>query len=459
MKIAELNYLNIGTRLTLSFFVLITLILGGNGLLIWQFQIARLQTDRLTAVNQQLIAVLRLQGSLMTFHQRLDELAESRDAQRLVAEAEPLRSGLLQQTERTRASLAALPPGGHIDPAFLPTLEAIEMTMPSQLEAIVALANSGDWNAVRMRVSNELKPLERQTSALVNNMDQEVSEELSQAVRNMAHVQGRIFLIVPITAISTFFTAAFFAWAITRRMIELRSKIRLSERMRIARELHDTLLQGLISAGMQLDIAVEQLPEESKPIFSRVLQIMGEVIEDGRNAVRGYRSGDRETQDLEHAFLSVPQELGVPEQVTCRVIVEGQTQPLHPLIRDEVYSIGREAMVNSFRHANPTQVEVELEYSADELRVLVRDDGSGINAQVIEFGRQGHWGLSGMRERAEKIGARLKILSRVGNGTEVELCVPAAVAFEGPSHPSALRWFANLQKRIAKSERSRNLEA
>jgi signal transduction histidine kinase len=432
MKLPGGNSFDIGPRLTLTFAALIALILGGNGLLLWQFHIARSQTELLTDVSQQLVAVLRFQQSLLLFHQRLDELAELKDAPRLVAEAKPLRETLVEQSERARVALGHLPTESRMDPAFIPTLEAIETTLPAQLEAIEALATAGDWNAVRLRVSNELKPLETQTSALVNSIDEDVSGELAASVANMRDVQRKILVAVPGTAMATFFAAAFFGWAITRRISELRMLERVNERTRIARELHDTLLQGLISVRMQLDIAVDQMSAEvpAKKQLTHVLQIMGTVVEEGRNTLQGFRSIPKVTQDLERALSDVPAEMGARDPVDCRVIVEGRPRSLNPVIWDEVYSIGREALVNSLRHSGASRIEVELEYAGDELRVLVRDDGRGIDRRVLEAGRSRHWGLLGMRERAEKIGAKLRILSGEGVGTEIELSVPGAVAFD-----------------------------
>jgi hypothetical protein len=107
-----------------------------------------------------------------------------------------------------------------------------------------------------------------------------------------------------------------------------------------------------------------------------------------------------------------------------------QPRPLHPILRDEVYRIGREAVVNAFRHSRAARIEVELQYSAKQLRVLVRDNGCGIDPLVLQSGREGHWGLSGMRERAEKMGAHFHVCSRAASGTEVELSVPGHVAFK-----------------------------
>jgi signal transduction histidine kinase len=439
MKLNGINDLNIGPRLKLTFAVLVAMILGGNGLLIWQFHLVRVQSERVTGVSQQLIAVLRLQQSLLSFHQELQEVAQFKDVGQLVREAERLRQALLEQTQRARTVLDFLPSGTPVDSAFLPTLDAIEITLPSQLQEITSLATSGDWEAVRLRLANELKPLESQTSALVRSIDQEVSAEMTQAVTNMTAVQGRVFLIVPATAVATFFIASFFGWTITRRILELRLEERVNERTRIARELHDTLLQGLFTVSLLLQDAVEKLPPDSpaRRSFARVVQLTGQVIQEGRNAVRGFRPADRETHDLERAFSRIPEEIDIKEPVDFRVIVEGQPKSLHPAIRDDVYSIGREALVNSFRHSGASKIEVELRYSSSQLRVLVRDDGCGIDAKVLQSGRDGHWGLLGMRERAKEIGARVRVLSRAGAGTEVDLRVPSHIAFESRSSSPA----------------------
>jgi len=159
---------------------------------------------------------------------------------------------------------------------------------------------------------------------------------------------------------------------------------------------------------------------------------MGQVIEDGRRAVSGLRVSRDSVQGLDRAFSLVPQELAFEGSADFRVIVEGQARPLHPLIRDEVYHIGREAVTNAFRHASAKTINLALEYCSNELRVVVRDDGRGIDPGVIGLGREGHWGLSGMRERADRIGATLKVSSSADSGTEVDLRVPGRIAFESP---------------------------
>lgn len=230
--------------------------------------------------------------------------------------------------------------------------------------------------------------------------------------------------------------------------LKLRFEERLAERTHIAQELHDTLLQGVISASMQLHVVADQLPADSsaKPAVDRILTLMGRVVEEGRNAVGGLRARPSESMDLAEAFSAIPREFGNAEEdkVGFHVTVEGQPRLLHPIIRNDIYSIGREALINAFRHAHPKNVEVELEYASYGLRVLVRDDGIGFDSKILRFGRQGHWGLSGMRERAKRIGARLKLFSRPTAGTEVELIVPAQIAFVPAASSRTSNWTSRL---------------
>lgn len=216
------------------------------------------------------------------------------------------------------------------------------------------------------------------------------------------------------------------------QQLNIRFEERLAERTRIAQELHDTLLQGFLSASMQLHIAADNLEDESpaKPLIQRVLQLMSQVVEEGRNAVRGLRSSDLTSHDLGQALSRVQEELGIGEDIDFQVVVEGQVRPLHPLMRDEVYRIGREALVNAFRHSKATRIEIELEYGPKQLIFHVRDNGRGIDQKVLLEGRDGHWGLRGMRERAERIGASLHVWSSAASGTEIELSVPSHVAYQ-----------------------------
>src|SRR5262245_53451194 len=432
------DYFNIGPRLTLAFALLIALILAGNALVIWQFHMARIQTDRLTGANQQLIAVLQLQVGLLSFHQRLDDLARSGDVNHLTTEAEPLRRVLQEQAQQTRTAVANLPPGTEVDPAFLPTLEAIEVSLPAQLEAINDLARSGDWGSVRHRLDNELKPIETQTSVLVGSIQQQANGELTQATLKMASVQRRILFIVPITAISTFFIAAFFGWAMTRRIVKLRLEKRVSERTRSARELHDSLLQSLHGLMFEFQAArnmFHKRPEEALQALDSAITGTEQAIIESQNAIEDLRSPSRAEDDLAQLIKITGEDLaalrsGDHDSPTFGLTVEGQQRALTPVIRDEVYRIAREVLRNAFRHAQARRIEAEVLYDEDQLRLRVRDDGKGMDRQVLDKGgRVGHWGLTGVRERAQQVGAKLDVWSEAGAGTEVQLVVAASVAY------------------------------
>src|SRR5215472_2414397 len=207
--------------------------------------------------------------------------------------------------------------------------------------------------------------------------------------------------------------------------------VRLEERTRIAQELHDTLLQTFQSALLHLGVALDSVAQESpaKPQLDRTLEIMTQGIEEGRNAIQGLRSSSSQTSDLVVALSSIQQELEVQSDIDFRVVVTGRQKELPRQIQNEIYRIGREALANAFCHSGAKSVELELEYSDSELRMRIRDNGCGINPQVLEKGRGGHWGLAGMRERAARIGGLVKILSSPMAGTEVQLSIPSNVAF------------------------------
>jgi len=160
---------------------------------------------------------------------------------------------------------------------------------------------------------------------------------------------------------------------------------------------------------------------------------MRQVIDEGRASLRNLRASDSGVDDLEQALSRVPYDIGVQHGAAFRVAVEGQTRPFRAIVRDEIYRIAREALVNVYQHSDARNIEVELEYGSRELRVIVRDDGRGIGSDVLHAGREGHWGLAGMRERAESIGARLSVRSREGEGTEIEVVIPNSIGTEARS--------------------------
>jgi signal transduction histidine kinase len=219
--------------------------------------------------------------------------------------------------------------------------------------------------------------------------------------------------------------------AIRTRLDAIRRQARMEERTRIARELHDSLLQGLFSASLQLDVADSRLAPSApaKPLIRQVLQQLRRMIDESRSSLRELRARPSGPTDLERAFAQIPEQLHVSEKIKYRLVVEGTPRRLRPLMQEEVHRIGNEALANAFLHSQASRVDTVIEYSRHHFRLLVRDDGVGIHADVLKSGREGHWGLCGMRERASKIGAQLCVQSAPGAGTEIELCVPAGTAF------------------------------
>jgi signal transduction histidine kinase len=231
---------------------------------------------------------------------------------------------------------------------------------------------------------------------------------------------------------------------------------RLAERTRLAQELHDTLLQGVLSASMHLNVAIDGLPQESpaRPSFEHVTGLMARVADEGRHAVRGLRAHATDSDDLERSFAQVLRDFGGHTAATCRIVVQGSPRPMHPVIRDEISRIGREALVNALRHSGARTIEVELGYQPSQVSVSVRDDGCGIDEQVLRVGRTDHWGLSGMRERADGIGASLRVWSRRDGGTEVALTVPNHIALSGRDRPAWRRaWSTWVTSRLTRLER------
>jgi len=208
--------------------------------------------------------------------------------------------------------------------------------------------------------------------------------------------------------------------------------VRLEERTRIARELHDTLLQTCLGALFQLGVTVESLAPDSqvKSKFDPILRLMEQGIEEGRNAIQCLRSSGFRPLDLVAALSAVRQEFSTQPGVDFRATVVGQQQPLRSAIQQEIYSIGREALVNAFCHSGAKRIDLELEYTGRNLTMRVRDNGRGIDPQVLDMGRKGHWGLTGMRERAARIGGLFNVSSSTTAGTEIQLSIPSDVAFQ-----------------------------
>src|ERR1700678_1907700 len=179
---------------------------AGDAVVLWQFQIAQLQAEQLKDYNEELVSVLRVHANLLAFHDTLEEAANDKDRGRLVSEAERLSSAFSEGTQRVRNALSSLPSGAQPEP-ILPTLEIVQRTLASQLEEITDLAALGQWNAVQLRIANQVRPLEFLTSALAEKVDRQVSEEQARAALYTRRVQRRVFAVLSITLIFTLLIA------------------------------------------------------------------------------------------------------------------------------------------------------------------------------------------------------------------------------------------------------------
>ena len=220
-------------------------------------------------------------------------------------------------------------------------------------------------------------------------------------------------------------------------MHQIRARLyeRLGERERIARDLHDTFFQAIQGLLLRFNTGTSLLkPDEpARAIFDEALAQSDQVMMEGRELLLDLRTGLGEASSLSEAFAAAEVDLRKIRDVNYKVIVHGVPKALHPVVFEEVYRLGREALVNAFRHSHATLIEAELIYESQALRLRFRDDGTGIDPKILNEGRRAnHWGLPGMRERAKKIGAHIEIWSRTGAGTEIELRMPAPVAYATP---------------------------
>jgi signal transduction histidine kinase len=232
-----------------------------------------------------------------------------------------------------------------------------------------------------------------------------------------------------------------------RKVLSARFDERLTERTRMARELHDTFLQTLQGSKLVADDALEKSadPVHMRRAMEQLSAWLERAIHEGRAALNSLRTSTTQTNDLAEAFKRAAEESRMQSRMDVFFSVSGHSKEMHPVVRDEVYRIGYEAIRNACLHSNGKRLEVSLRYGKD-LAVCVRDNGVGIDPTVAERGKNGHFGLQGMRERAERIGGKLIIVSSPDSGTEVKIVVPAGIVF-GKSRVTLLSKIRNVFRR------------
>jgi signal transduction histidine kinase len=216
-----------------------------------------------------------------------------------------------------------------------------------------------------------------------------------------------------------------------QRQFNMTLEARVGERTRIARDLHDTLIQSVDGLMLRIQTALtESDPKRSRLMIEKALDSADEVMLEGRQRVNALRPEATTVKELSEALASYGQDLSEDHPATFSVALLGSPKAVDAFVRDEAYCIGREALGNAFQHADATKIEVEVRYDRRMVHMRVRDDGHGIDEQTLIGGLPGHWGLRGMRERAQVIGGKLVIWSRPGVGTEIDLEIPADLAYK-----------------------------
>ena len=226
----------------------------------------------------------------------------------------------------------------------------------------------------------------------------------------------------------------FYRLRISQVEVGIRTRVydRLAERERIARDLHDTFFQGIQGLLLSFNLGTNRLSKSDpvRALFEETLILSDQVMLDGRKLVLDLRTRINEATEIENDFSLVASELTKLYPTQFALTITGSPRRLDAVVSEEIYKIGREALYNAFRHGSATNIEVEVTYASNEMRLNFRDDGKGIPEPVLQNGSSdGHFGLPGMAERAEKIGARFSIFSRVGGGTEVEVRISSRLAY------------------------------
>jgi signal transduction histidine kinase len=224
------------------------------------------------------------------------------------------------------------------------------------------------------------------------------------------------------------------------RQLQERLAERMAERERIARELHDTLLQSLFGLTLRFHTAANRLPlgDPAREALDDALRQSDKVMQEGRERVLNLRARHTESASLADLLAEIGNQLRAIHPANFQISVQGRPRPLDAIVQEEILLIGREALNNAFSHSGAQNIVAELSYHTTALHVSINDDGRGIDEGVLQAGyRSGHWGLPGMRERANKMRGELRVGRSRNGGTQIDLQVPAGIVYraEDPIGP------------------------
>jgi signal transduction histidine kinase len=479
--------LKIGVRLTTCFLTIVVLMIAGDAVSIWQLRQLEAHTQMLETADKASSAIVRLHLDVNSFSGRVALLTRGHDARQFAKEAALLRETFLRHVRDAEQILNASSEIAQ-DAFTSSTLKTLKATLPTQIDSEIELAIAGDWPAIQLRLTGQIQDLIDLSSSLVEGVEERAFQQRARVNEQTEQVRHRLFIVVPAAWMLTLFVAAALGWYVTRTItvplseltlgaealarrdfrhqvnvdgndelavlgkafnhaarqldnqFETTLEVRVAERTRIARDLHDTLLQsfhGLLYRFQAARFMFPERMEEGIQSLDAALVRTEQALEESRNSIQGLRLGLSAESELDQMLIVTSQELasshtGEDGSPQFKMIVEGERQGLSPIIQEEIGQIARELIRNAFRHARAHDIEAELRYDTDVFGLVVRDDGKGIAPEILrDGGCAGHWGMPGVHERARGIGARLEFWSQAGAGTEVRLTLPAAVAYEG----------------------------
>lgn len=468
------------------------LMIAGDAASVWQLRMLEEHARLLKIADKASSAIVSLHLDVNSFSGTVAVLTRGHDARQFTKQVALLRETFLRHVGNAEQILNSSPDLAH-DAFASSTLKTLKATLLTQIDSEIELANAGDWPAIQLRLTGQIQDLIDLSSSLVEGVEQRVFQQREKVNEEAEQVRHRLFIVVPAAWLLTLLVAAALGWYVTRtitvplsrlsagaealargdfrhkvdvggndeltvlekafnhaareldRHFETILEVRLAERTRIARELHDTLLQSFHGLLYRFQAARNMFPQrtaEGIQALDAALVRTEQALEESRNSIQGLRLGPSIESELDEMLIVAGHELassdrsegGAPQ---FKVTVEGERQGLSPVIKDEISQIARELVRNAFRHAHARAIEAEMCYGDDVFRLIVRDDGMGISPQILrDGGCAGHWGMPGIYERARVIGGRLEFQSQTGAGTEVRLSVPAAIAYES-SHTGA----------------------
>jgi len=475
--------LSIGVRLTACFLAIVVLMIAADAVALWQLHQLAARTQILNEADRASSAIVRLHLDVNSFSGKVAVLTRSHNTGQFVSEAASARETFLRHVREAEQALNSSPEIAQ-DGLISSTLKTLKTTLPSQIDSEIELANAGDWPAIQFRLTGQIQDLIELSSSLVEGVEERVFQQRARINEETEQVRRRLFVVVPVAWLLTLLAAVALGWYVTQSItvplaelasgaqalargdfqhevkaggndelavlgkafnhasrqlghqFEMTLEARVAERTRIARELHDTLLQSFHGLLLGFQAVFQLLPERSMEAKERLgiaIEQAAQAITEGRDAVQGLRDSILEGDDLAPAISTLGEELATHSnnsRPAFHVAVEGAPRDLHPILRDEIYKIAAEALRNAFQHAEARHVEVEIRYDDEQFRLRVRDDGKGIEPAVLSGeGSQRHFGLHGMRERATLMGAKLTVWSEVDAGTEVELCLSGNIAY------------------------------